>query len=223
MAAVRAEPEDTASGAGGPDNRDLLNLARATADIQPPGEPRYQKAYLYEPSPDRERHLLQRHWRALAHWRPTGWDLHLAIRVDGMAVGVQNLWATDFATVRSVETGSWITREQQGKGYGTEARAAVLELAFAYLHAAEAYTSYVEGNVASERVCHKLGYVYNGRRTFSRDGVRTVEHCMLLEAPRWASHRMTGVSVQGITPFCLRSRPRTWCMNRSSSDPVSAG
>jgi hypothetical protein len=77
-----------------PDNRDLLSLARASADVQRPGETRYYKAYLYEPSPERERHLLQRHWRALAHWRPTSWDLHLAIRVNGIAVGGQNVWAT---------------------------------------------------------------------------------------------------------------------------------
>ncbi|WP_431931678.1 GNAT family N-acetyltransferase [Nonomuraea jabiensis] len=39
-----------------------------------------------------------------------------------------------------METGSWIAREHQGKGYGTESRAAVLELAFAHLRALEAYT-----------------------------------------------------------------------------------
>ena len=188
-----------------PGNRDLLNLARASGDIQPSaeGEPRYQKAYLYEPSPGRERQLLQRHWRALAHWRPTSWDLQLAIRLDGLAIGMQNIWATDFTTVRSVETGSWIAREHQGKGYGTESRAAVLELAFAHLRALEAYTFFVEGNSASERVSRKLGYVHNGRRAYSRDGVRTVEHGMLLEASRWASHRRPGISVGGITPASL--------------------
>ncbi|MGW0199362.1 GNAT family N-acetyltransferase [Nonomuraea sp. NPDC003201] len=52
----------------------------------------------------------------------------------------------------SRRSGSWIAREHQGKGYGTEARAAVLELAFVHLHAVEAYTSFVEGNSASERI-----------------------------------------------------------------------
>ncbi|WP_433435402.1 GNAT family N-acetyltransferase [Nonomuraea sp. CA-141351] len=186
-----------------PDNRDLLNLARAARDIQPVEEPRYQKAFLYEPSPTMERLLLQHHWRALAHWRPTSWDLHLAIRIDGVAVGLQNLWATDFATVRCVETGSWITRSHQAQGYGTEARAAALEFTFAHLQAVEACSSFIDGNAASERVSHKLGYFYNGRRSFSRDGMRIVEHTMLLEASDWAAHRLPGVSVEGATPDCL--------------------
>lgn len=186
------------------DTTDLLNLARASGDIQPSGEPRYQKSYLYEPSPDRERQLLRRHWRALADWRPTNWDLQLAIRVDGVAIGVQNMWAADFGTVRGVETGSWITRSHQGQGYGTESRAAVLELAFACLGAWEARTSYVDGNTASERVSDKLGYVYNGRRAYNRDGVRTIEHCMLLEAAVWRTRRTPRVSVEGITPACLK-------------------
>ncbi|GAA3251219.1 GNAT family N-acetyltransferase [Nonomuraea helvata] len=186
-----------------PDTPDLLNLAQASGDIQPAGEARYQKAYLYEPSPDRERHLLQRHWRALAHWRPESWDLHLAIRVGGVAIGVQNMWASNFGTVRVVETGSWITRSRQGREYGTEARAAVLEFAFAHLGALEAHTSYVDGNVASETVSRRLGYIYNGRRAYERDGVRTVEHCMLLEAATWETYRAPGISVGGITPACL--------------------
>ncbi|MEV4582725.1 GNAT family N-acetyltransferase [Nonomuraea jabiensis] len=153
--------------------------------------------------PAGERQFLQRHWRALAHWRPASWGLHLAVRLDGTAIGMQNIWVTGFTTVRSVETGSWIAREHQGKGYGTESRAAVLELAFAHLRALEAYTSFVEGNSASERVSRKLGYVYNGRRVYSRDGVRIVEHGMLMEASRWAPHKGAGISVEGITPACL--------------------
>lgn len=185
------------------DTRDLMNLARASGDIQPADEPRYHKSYLYEPSPDRERHLLQKHWRALAHWKPTSWDLHLAIRLGGVAIGVQNMWANNFAVVRDVETGSWITRSHQGQGYGTEARAAILEFAFAHLGALEAHTSYVKGNIASETVSRKLGYVYNGRRAYDRDGVRTIEHCMLLDAAAWETHRVAGVSVEGVTPACL--------------------
>ncbi|WP_188196652.1 GNAT family N-acetyltransferase [Nonomuraea sp. SYSU D8015] len=185
-----------------PDNRDLLALTHASADIQPPGKPRYQQAYLYKPSPERERHLLQRHWRALAHWQPTSWKLHLAIRVDGAAIGMQDIWATDFAVVRSVETGSWITRQHQGKGYGTEARAAVLKLAFAHLHAVEAHTSFIEGNAASEKVSKKLGYVHNGQHAYRRDDARIVEHRMLLEAVHWQPNRLPGVSVHGVSA-CL--------------------
>ncbi|MGR6919679.1 GNAT family N-acetyltransferase [[Actinomadura] parvosata] len=181
-----------------PTTPDLLDLAHASADLQPAGQPRYQQAYLYEPSPQRERQLLQQHWRALAHWRPESWNLQLAIRVEGVAVGMQNMWAADYATVRTVETGSWITRARQGHGYGTEARAAVLELAFAHLGAVEAHTSYVDGNTASERVSRKLGYAANGRRAHAQDGRRVVEHRMLLDAAAWAKHRMPGITVDGV-------------------------
>ncbi|MFG1949307.1 GNAT family N-acetyltransferase [Nonomuraea sp. NPDC048826] len=185
-----------------PDTGDLLNLAQACGDLQPADQPRYQQSYLYEPSPQRERHLLQQHWRALAHWRPESWNLQLAIRVDGVAVGLQNMWAAGFATVHTIETGSWITRTRQGHGYGTEARAAVLELAFAHLGAVEAHTCYVDGNAASERVSRKLGYVGNGRRAYAEDGRRVVEHRMLLDAVAWAHHRMPGITVDGASE-CL--------------------
>jgi RimJ/RimL family protein N-acetyltransferase len=48
---------------------------------------------------------------------------------------------SDFARLRSVGTGSWVTRSEQGRGYGTEARLAVLELAFGHLGAEEARDS----------------------------------------------------------------------------------
>jgi RimJ/RimL family protein N-acetyltransferase len=51
----------------------------------------------------------------------------------------------------------------------------VLELAFRDLRAVEAHTSFVEGNIASERVSRRLGYRPNGRRAFDRDGDRVVE------------------------------------------------
>ncbi|MGA4995858.1 GNAT family N-acetyltransferase [Nonomuraea bangladeshensis] len=193
-----------------PTTPDLLDLARASADIQPAGEPRFQQAYLYEPSPHRERHLLQRHWRTLAHWLPGSWNLQLAIRVDGAAIGLQNMWAADFSTVRTVETGSWLGRPHQGRGYGTEARAAVLELAFAHLHAIEARTSYVTGNAASERVSRKLGYSDNGHRAYAEDGRRIVEHCMLLDAAAWAQHRLPGITVNRVNE-CLELFGVTGC------------
>jgi hypothetical protein len=49
---------------------DLPALARAARDIAGPGEPRLQMPWMYDDSPAMERQLLQRHWRALAHWRP---------------------------------------------------------------------------------------------------------------------------------------------------------
>ena len=117
---------------------------------------------------------------------------------------MQDLWAEEFALRRSVGTGSWITRAWQGHGYGTEARAAVLDLAFGHLGAIEALTEHIEGNGASERVSRKLGYVPNGRRTVHRDDTgRITEYQLRLDRPVWAGHARHGRTiVTGLGP-CL--------------------
>jgi RimJ/RimL family protein N-acetyltransferase len=145
-----------------PREDELPALARAARDIAGPDGPRLQMPWMYGDSPDMERQLMQRHWRALAHWKPVSWHLPLAVFLSDDLIGVQDLWAEEFAVRRSVGTGSWVTRTRQGRGYGTEARAAVLDLAFGHLGAVEALTEYIEGNGASERVSRKLGYVPNG-------------------------------------------------------------
>src|SRR6266446_5309029 len=119
-----------------PREEELCELAQAARVIAGAGEPQLHLPWMYEPSPGMERQFLQRYWRALAHWKPESWHLPLAVYLDGRPVGVQDMWAHDFARVRSVGTASWITRGEQGLGYGTEARAAVLELAFGQLGAA---------------------------------------------------------------------------------------
>jgi len=182
----------------------LPDLARAARDIAGPDGPRLQMLWMYGDSPDMERQLLQRHWRALAHGKPASWHLPLAVFLAGEPVGVQDLWAEEFALRRSVGTGSWITRARQGSGYGTEARAAVLDLAFGYLGAAEALTEYIEGNHASERVSRKLGYVPNGQRTAHRDDAgRVTEYQLRLDRPAWEGHaRRDRTAVTGLGP-CL--------------------
>jgi RimJ/RimL family protein N-acetyltransferase len=159
---------------------------------------------MYGDSPDTERQLLQRHWRALAHWKPGSWHLPLAVFLAAEPVGMQDLWAEEFAQRRSVGTGSWITRTRQGRGYGTEARAAVLDLAFGHLGVLEALTEYTEGNHASERVSRKLGYVPNGQRAAHRDDAGPVtEYQLRLDRPAWESHaRRDRVTVTGLGP-CL--------------------
>ncbi|GAB4099049.1 GNAT family N-acetyltransferase [Sinomonas halotolerans] len=42
---------------------------------------------------------------------------------DGAMLGAQDISASRFADRRTVETGSWLRRDEQGRGYGLEARA----------------------------------------------------------------------------------------------------
>lgn len=185
-----------------PREAELPALARAARDIAGPSEPRLQMSWMYDDSPAMERQLLQRHWRALAHWRPESWHLLLAVFADGEPIGIQGMWADDFARCRSVGTGSWITRSRQGRGYGTEARTAVLHLAFGHLGALEAYTEYLNGNSASERVSRKLGYTPNGQHAIYRDDTgRVTENRLRLDRRAWeAAAWRRGITVNGLGP-----------------------
>lgn len=173
-----------------PRESDLPALAQAAREIAGPGEPRLQMPWMYEPSPTMEHHLVQRYWRSLAHWKPESWHLALAVYMDDELVGVQDIWASDFVRARSVGTGSWITRSRQGKGFGTESRSAALEFAFSCLMAGEARTEYYHGNIASERVSRKLGYVNNGERLTYREGSGQItEYHLRLTRERWQQTR----------------------------------
>ena len=187
-----------------PAEGELPALTEAARDIAGPDGLRLQMPWMYGDSPDMERHLLQRHWRALAHWKPGSWHLPLTVFLAGEPVGMQDLWAEEFAQRRSVGTGSWITRTGQGRGYGTEARAAVLDLTFGHLGALEALTEYTEGNHASERVSRKLGYVPNGQRAAYRDDAGPVtEYQLRLDRPAWEIRaRRDHTVVTGLGP-CL--------------------
>lgn len=189
---------------GLPREDELPAVAEAARDIAGPDAPRLHMPWMYDDSPGMERQLLQRHWRALAHWKPASWHLPLAVFLAAEPVGVQDLWAEEFAQRRSVGTGSWITRTRQGRGYGSEARAAVLDLAFGHLGALEALSEYTEGNHASERVSRKLGYVPNGQRAAHRDDAGLVtEYQLRLDRPAWESHARPGrTAVTGLGP-CL--------------------
>jgi RimJ/RimL family protein N-acetyltransferase len=187
-----------------PREDELPALAQAARNIADPDGPRLQMPWMYSDSPGMERQFLQRHWRALAHWKPASWHLPLAVLLAAEPIGVQDLWAQEFAQRRSVGTGSWITRARQGCGYGTEARAAVLDLAFGHLGAGEALTEHTEGNHASERVSRKLGYVPNGQRAAHRDDVGTVtEYQLRLDRPAWERNALRHrIAVTGLGP-CL--------------------
>jgi RimJ/RimL family protein N-acetyltransferase len=187
-----------------PREGELCELADAARVITAPGEPQFYLPWIYSSSPAMERLFLQRHWRALAHWTPESWHLPLAIYLDGRPTGIQDLWANDFARARSVGTASWVTHSKQGHGYGTEARAAVLELAFGYLGAEEACTEHLEGNHASDRVSRKLGYTDNGRHLLYREHIgRTTQYRLRIDRETWEKNRDVGASsVTGIGP-CL--------------------
>ncbi|MEE9416747.1 MAG: GNAT family N-acetyltransferase, partial [Acidimicrobiales bacterium] len=139
------------------------------------------------------------HWRCRAEWTPESWQFGLGVFVDNQIVGVQDMGAKDFANLREVLTGSWLGSAYEGKGIGTEMRAAVLHFAFEGLGSAIARSTARASNVASLRVSEKLGYRTNGsiRAVFGDEQVDTE---VLLELVRddWLPLRRSDIEIEGL-------------------------
>lgn len=118
--------------------------------------------------------------------RRPGWTLDLAVLVDGSPVGLQCISGFEhWPQRRIVGTTSWLIAPVQGRGLGTRARAAVLELAFAHL-AAEAAKSWVlEENAASSAVSRSLGYRFVDSHVLVEDDRELTEHVYELERADW--------------------------------------
>jgi RimJ/RimL family protein N-acetyltransferase len=153
-----------------------------------------------QPSPRLERSALQHWWKARAEWDREKWDLSLAVLCDGRAVGTQGLHAEKFATLRTVNTGSWLGRAHQGQGIGKEMRAAVLHLAFEGLGAVVAYSGAYEDNAPSLGVSRALGYEENGDVIAMRrdEAGRLIN----LKLPRERWHRRDDITIANLEP-CL--------------------
>jgi RimJ/RimL family protein N-acetyltransferase len=144
------------------------------------------------------RNVLQFHWRTWAAWRPEEWSLVLVATADGRAIGTQSVDARHFAVVREVATGSWVGRREQGRGYGTEMRAAVLALAFAGLGARHATSEAFADNHASYAVSRKLGYVDDGIDHHLIRGVPVTGRRLRLDRAGWERARTVHVRIEGL-------------------------
>jgi RimJ/RimL family protein N-acetyltransferase len=134
-----------------------------------------------------ESDFLAYHAAQLEAFSPENWELALVAFHNGDPIGVQAVRANSFAADRSVATGSWLGREFQGYGLGTEMRAAVLTLAFAGLGAARARSGAVEGNLQSLGVSRKFAYEHTGVATVSPRGIPVTHDNLELVRERFAS------------------------------------
>jgi len=182
-----------------PTEPDLLKLiAVAKAGIHPDGEMPFGIAWSTAASPDFERGFMQHHWGMWAKWRPEAWGLNLMVELDGAAIGSQSLHAEQFSVFRTVDTGSWLGREQQGRGLGTEMRAAVLAFAFDGLDAEVAESSAFLDNAASNRVSRKLGYEENGRGKLAPEGIARETQRFRMTVEGWRSRPRPPVTIEGL-------------------------
>ncbi|MET8012556.1 GNAT family protein [Streptomyces sp. NPDC005271] len=138
--------------------------------------------------------------RTIAEWRPEKWTMSFAVLHDGAVVGRQDLSATDFAVTREAGTGSWLGLAHQGKGLGTEMRAAVAYLAFEALGARCLISSAMVGNDRSLGVSRRLGYRPDGLSVLAvRGQARTLQR-LRLDRASWEEHRATPVEMSGLEP-----------------------
>jgi len=142
--------------------------------------------------------VAEYHREQLANWTPNEWHLNFLVWADGDLVGTQEVYAVDFAVTRKVATGSWLGAAYQGRGIGTEMRAAVLEFGFTGLGARSAESAWLVGNHSSRRVSEKLGYRTVGTRAERPRGVDVIATVMLLDRQDWRSP--ISVQVDGLDP-----------------------
>jgi RimJ/RimL family protein N-acetyltransferase len=186
-----------------PDDQLAAEVAElAVLGIHDPGFRPFLRMWDEVPPPHQQRNTLQNFWRNRATWTPDSWVCGLAVVVDGHAAGVQGMDADAFPARRAVQTGSWLGRAYQGRGVGTEMRAAVLHLAFAGLGAVRAESGAWHDNAASLAVSRKLGYEPNGDHWALRGEEPDREIRLLLTRERWEQHRRDDIDIVGLEP-CL--------------------
>ncbi|WP_375388600.1 GNAT family N-acetyltransferase [uncultured Amnibacterium sp.] len=145
-------------------------------------------------------------WGKRSRVQPGTWDLSFTVLLDGVPIGIQDVSAHRLSTRRTVTTGSWLTRAQQGLGIGKEMRAATLLFAFDHLGADVAESSAAQWNRSSLGVSRALGYEDNGRsRVVKRPGEAEVEQRVRLDrdAFRRPDWRLEVVGLERALPELL--------------------
>jgi RimJ/RimL family protein N-acetyltransferase len=182
-----------------PDLDDLAQLAGvAAAGVHDPDHQPFAVPWT-EGTPDEvARTTLQFHWRMWGQWTPDDWNLNLVTVRAGEVIGTQSIDARAFATLREVGTGSWLGRAFHGYGYGTEMRAAVLDLAFTGLDAQWATSEAFADNAASYAVSRKLGYADDGIARHVVRGAALAGRRLRLDRAGWAAARTVDVEIEGL-------------------------
>ncbi|MBP2703171.1 GNAT family N-acetyltransferase [Microbispora sp. RL4-1S] len=159
-----------------PSPEDLDELAeRALEGVHPPDYMPFTVPWTLVPREELPGEVVRFHLSVMGRWRREHWSCNFAVVHEGRVVGIQEMTAKEFAVTREVRTGSWLGRAHQGRGIGTEMRAAVLHLAFSGLGALTATSGAAVDNHASLGVSRKLGYRPDGLQVHAVQGKRAVE------------------------------------------------
>lgn len=169
-----------------PNDDELSVLAQVAASgVHEPGEHPFLTPWTDLPPRERALHVLQQHWSRRGMWCAEDWALEMGVFRGDQPVGMVTLKARNFSVLREVKTESWLGLEFHRQGIGTEARTALLSLAFEGLGAVAALTEVFQDNVGSQGVSRKLGYLHDG---ISRDvlaGRAVVSDRLRLDVSDW--------------------------------------
>lgn len=180
-----------------PTDPDLLELADVVAEPGAVLGPDQEGFLRWDPGTgdDAVDAFLHHFWDLRRRPGPDAWRAAFVVLAEGRAVGMTEMGASRWSADRTVGTGSWLARAEQGRGVGTRVRLMLLELAFAHLGADRATSVAHEGNAASRRVSTRCGYRETGRGTDPR-GAPEVH---LAVTPRaWRRRRLADVVVDGV-------------------------
>jgi RimJ/RimL family protein N-acetyltransferase len=173
------------------DDEGLYELAAlALRGVHPPEKMPFLHPWTDRAPDDLVRGTVQYHWGERSRLAPSDWNVNFLARHDGRVVGTQSLHSRQFPITGEVSTGSWLGVAHQGRGFGTEMRAAVLLLAFDHLGATMARSGAFADNPTSLRVSAKLGYRTDGANTCARRGTAATEVRLVLDPahfvrPEW--------------------------------------
>jgi len=158
--------------------------------------------------------FVDHHMGLRRSWGAEDWSLELGVWAADYPIGVQGLGGRGFAAGWELKSGSWLAQRSHGRGYGTEMRAAILELAFRGLGAQAVTSSVLEGAGASARVSEKLGYVDAGESWVEVRGERQLDRQLRLTRDRWIDRERISVRISGLEAciplFGLNGPPDPW-------------
>ncbi|VXC01181.1 GNAT family N-acetyltransferase [Arthrobacter sp. 9V] len=137
-------------------------VAAARSGIHQPGKSPFSMPWAELPDDELAPNMAQWYWRCRANFTKESWTLLLGVWNDDEFLGVQDIGAKNFSTLKTVSTGSWLKQAAQGRGIGKEMRAAVVSFAFDYLGAEVAESEAAIWNQQSLGVSTSLGYETNG-------------------------------------------------------------
>ncbi|MFF2325576.1 MULTISPECIES: GNAT family N-acetyltransferase [unclassified Streptomyces] len=182
-----------------PDLELLDDLASVAAEgVHAPDAMPFTVPWTDVPPTERGRAVFQHVLATVADWSVQDWALSLAVLHEGKVVGRQDMTAKDFAVTREVSSGSWLGLAHQGRGIGTEMRAAALHLAFAGLGARSAVSAAMIDNPRSLSVSRRLGYLPDGLEVAAVRGAPVTLQRLRLDRARWKECRAVEVSIEGL-------------------------